>query len=54
MLENGRTERHGRLASVWADFVLTDEGETSRGRLVLMLIEEKARFRIHSLMFSYE
>jgi hypothetical protein len=54
VLENPRTERHGRLASVWADFVLTDEGETSRGRLVLTLIEEKGRFRIHSLMFSYD
>jgi SnoaL-like domain len=54
VLENVRTERHGRLASVWADFVLTDEGETSRGRLVLTVIEEKGRFRIHTLMFSYE
>jgi SnoaL-like domain len=53
-LENVRTERQGRLASVWADFVLTDEGETSRGRLVLTLIEGKGQFRIHSLMFSYE
>jgi SnoaL-like domain len=53
-LENVRTERQGRLASVWADFVLTDEGEKSRGRLVLLLIEEKGRFRIHSLLFSYE
>jgi hypothetical protein len=54
VLENARTERHGRLASVWADFVLTDEEDTSRGRLVLTLIEEKGRFRIHSLMFSYD
>jgi hypothetical protein len=54
LLENTRTERHGRLASVWSDFVLTDEGETSRGRLALTLVEEKGRFRIHSLMFSYE
>jgi hypothetical protein len=53
-LENVRTERHGRLASVWADFVLTEEGEKSRGRLVLTLIEAEGRFRIHSLMFSYE
>jgi hypothetical protein len=54
VLENTSIARHGRLASVWADFVLTDEGETSRGRLVLTLVEEKGRFRIHSLMFSYE
>jgi hypothetical protein len=53
-LQNVKVERHGRLASVWADFVLTEEGETSRGRLVLTLIEAEGRFRIHSLMFSYE
>jgi hypothetical protein len=38
---------------VWADFVLTDEGETRRGKLVLLLIEGAEGFRIHSLMFSY-
>ena len=54
VLENVRTERRGRLASVWAEFVLTDEGDTSRGQLVLTLVEEKGRFRIHSLMFSYD
>ena len=54
VLEQTRFERHGRLASVWSDFVLTDEGETSRGRLVLTLIAENGRFRIHSLMFSYD
>lgn len=53
-LENVRIERKGRLASVWADFVLTDAGEKSRGKLVLLLIEERARFKIHSLMFSYD
>ena len=53
VLENVRVERKGRLASVWADFVLTDEGETRRGKLVLLLIEGKEGFKIHSLMFSY-
>lgn len=53
-LENVRIERRGRLASVWADFVLTDEGEKSRGKLVLLLIEERGRFRVHSLLFSYD
>lgn len=53
-LENVRVERHGALASVWADFVLTEEGEKSRGRLVLLLIEERGTFKIHSLMFQYE
>jgi SnoaL-like protein len=53
-LENVRVERHGALASVWADFVLTEEGEKSRGRLVLLLIEEHGSFKIHSLMFQYD
>jgi hypothetical protein len=53
-LENVKTERQGSLASVWADFVLEDAGERSRGRLVLTLIESEGRFRIHSLMFAYE
>jgi hypothetical protein len=53
-LENVRIERQGRLASVWADFVLADAGDTSRGRLVLLLIAEGGAWRIHSLMFSYE
>jgi hypothetical protein len=53
VLENVQIERKGRLASVWADFVLTDEGHTRRGKLVLLLIEDTEGFRIHSLMFSY-
>jgi hypothetical protein len=53
-LENVRIDRHGRLASVWADFVLEEEGERSRGRLLLTLIESEGRFRIHSLLFAYE
>ena len=52
-LDNVRIERHGRLASVWADFVLTEDGAPSRGRLVLLLIEDAGRFKIHALMFSY-
>jgi hypothetical protein len=53
VLKNVRTERQGRLASVWADFVLTEDGAERRGKLVLLLIEESGRFKIHSLMFSY-
>jgi hypothetical protein len=53
VLENVEIERKGRLASVWADFVLTDEGESRRGKLVLLLIQGPEGFRIHSLMFSY-
>jgi hypothetical protein len=53
-LENVRIERRGRLASAWADFVLTDAGEPSRGLLVLLLIQDRGSWRIHSLMFSYD
>lgn len=53
VLEKVKVERNGRLASVWADFVLTDEGETRKGKLVLLLIEGEEGFKIHSLMFSY-
>jgi hypothetical protein len=53
VLENVRIDKNGKLASVWADFVLTDEGETRRGKLVLLLIEGREGFQIHSLMFSY-
>jgi hypothetical protein len=52
-LENLRVHRQGRLASVWADFVLADSGEERRGKLVLLLIQDRGGFRIHSLMFSY-
>ena len=52
-LENVNVERKGRLASVWADFVLSDAGEKSRGKLCLLLIEEKGSWRIQSLVFAY-
>jgi hypothetical protein len=54
-LENVRIERHGRLASVWADYVVTEgsSGERRRGRLVLLAIEDRGQYRFYSLMFSY-
>lgn len=52
-LENVRIERHGRLASAWADFVFRHDGTSRRGRLVLTLVEEGGVFRIAGLMFSY-
>ena len=52
-LENIRIERTGRLASVWADFIVTDSGDKRRGKLVLLLIEERGVYKIHSLMFTY-
>ncbi|MDX2057317.1 MAG: nuclear transport factor 2 family protein [Gemmatimonadales bacterium] len=52
-LENVRVERRGRMASVWADFVFWQDGEASRGRLVLLAIHQREGWRFHSLMFSY-
>ena len=53
-LENVRVERAGPLATVWADFILTEEGVKSRGKLVLLLMAGRDGFKIHSLMFQYD
>lgn len=53
-LENVRVERRGRMASVWADFVVTDSGKQNRGRLVLLIMEDRGEYKVHSLMFSYD
>lgn len=53
-LENVRVERRGRMASVWADFVVTDSGKQNRGKLVLLIMEDRGEYKIHSLMFSYD
>ena len=52
-LEDVRIERHGRLASVWANYVVTEPTQQRRGRLVLLLIQDRGEYRIHSLVFSY-
>lgn len=52
-LEDVRIERRGKLAGVWADFVLTEEGEKSRGTLTLLLVADRGAWKIQSLMFSY-
>jgi hypothetical protein len=53
-LENVRVERRGRMASVWADFVVTEGSQKNRGKLVLLLMEDRGEYKIHSLMFSYD
>jgi len=53
-LENIETRRFGALASVTAAFVLEDEGERSRGRLILTLLRAEGHFRIQSLVFAYD
>lgn len=53
-LENVRVERRGRMASVWADFVVTEGNAKNRGKLVLLIMEDRGEYKIHSLMFSYD
>ena len=53
-LENVRIDHSGPLASVWADFVVTDSGQKNRGKLVLLIIADKGDYRIHSLIFAYD
>lgn len=53
-LENVRIERNGRLASVWADFIVNENGRRSRGKLVLLAMEDAGQFRFHALMFAYD
>jgi hypothetical protein len=52
-LHDVRITRVGRLAHVSAGFDFTSGGSTRRGRLMLMMIEERGQFRIASLTFTY-
>ena len=53
-LENVSLERVGRLAHVFADFYFTSGGNTRHGQLILVLVEEKAQFKIATLAFTYQ
>jgi SnoaL-like protein len=53
-LENLAIDRRGKLATAWADFVLDEEGEKIRGKLVLLLVADRGDWRIQALMFSYD
>ena len=53
-LENVRIERNGRLASIWADFIVNENGQRSRGKLVLLAMQEAGEWKFHSLMFAYD
>ena len=52
-LENVRIERVGRLACVRSDFTWTDGTVSRQGRLMLLVVGDRGRFRIQSLAFSY-
>ena len=45
--------RSGRLASVRSDYIWTDGTAKKPGRLMMLLVEERGRFRIQALAFSY-
>lgn len=53
-LENVRIHREGRLASVWADFIVNENGQRNRGKLVLLAMQDAGEWKFHSLMFAYD
>jgi N-acetylated-alpha-linked acidic dipeptidase len=52
-LDHVRAERAGRLATMRAEFVLHDGDTERRGRLMMLLIDERGDFKIASLTFTY-
>ena len=52
-LKDVRIERQGALASVRAGFILHDGDTAKEGRLMLLLIRERDRWLVQSLVFSY-
>ena len=52
-MTNTEKTRSGRLASVRSDYVWTDGTAKKPGRLMMLLVEERGRFRIQALAFSY-
>jgi len=54
VLENVAIQQRGSLASVWADFVFTADGQSRRGKLVMLCIRDRDAWRIQSLLFSYQ
>jgi hypothetical protein len=53
-LENVRIEAGRRIARVSADFVFVDEGQESRGKLGLHLVETPDGWKITSVLFAYD
>jgi len=53
-LENVRIDEGWRIARVSADFVFVDEGQESRGRLGLHLVETGNGWQITAVVFSYD
>lgn len=53
-LENVRIEAGWRIARVSADFVFVDEGQESRGKLGLHLVETADGWKVTSVVFAYD
>ena len=53
-LENVRIDEGWRMARVNADFVFVDEGQESRGKLGLHLVETRDGWMITAVLFSYD
>ena len=53
VLENVTIQQRGSLASVWAEFVFTADGQSRRGALVMLCLRDRGTWRIQSLLFSY-
>lgn len=53
VLENVTMQQRGSLASVWADFVFTADGQSRRGILTMLCIRDRGAWQISSLLFSY-
>lgn len=54
VLENVAIQQRESLASVWADFVFTADGQSRRGKLVMLCIRDRGIWKIQSLLFSYQ
>ncbi len=52
-LEDVKVERQGPLAVVRAGFILHDGPTAKKGRLMMLLIRDRDRFLIQSLVFTY-
>jgi hypothetical protein len=53
VLDGVQVERQGRLASVRSGFTLYDGEVEKKGRLMMLLIRDRDRFLIQSLVFTY-
>jgi hypothetical protein len=52
-LDDVKVERQGALAVVRAGFTLHDGPTAKKGRLMMLLIRDRGRFLIQSLVFTY-